>query len=242
MFFQPRLGHHWPVSLLSSQNFCHSAATFRCELPSRYSSGYGLFAHFCLCQWSTPWNSITFLSAWHAFCMTPSEEMVLWSEMSCAHGLADGVYAACLLRPWLMRLSFVPLSQRAWHEFLLLSLWLWQGLCPVLLPLHRSEDSAGLPVSFPKGMVSCKPGREFNLSPCHFRWNMDVMLSVGCKAHPWGRAGRVSDADDVCFCLTPVSPACSICVPVSAAWVFEGGGWYHCSCLCLWCDLCCAWR
>jgi len=68
---------------------------------------------------------MTFLSVWYAFCMPPSEGMVLWSEMSCAHGSAVRVYAACLLRPWLMRLSFIPLSQRAWYEFLLLSLRLW---------------------------------------------------------------------------------------------------------------------
>jgi len=102
--------------------------------------------------------------------------------MSCAHELAVGVYAACLLRPWLMWLSFVPLSQRAWYEFLLLSVCLWQGLCPVLLPLHRSEDRASLPVSFPEGMVSCKPGRELRMSPCHVRRSMDVML---CRGVAW---------------------------------------------------------
>jgi len=116
----------------------------------------------------------------------------------------------------------------------------------VLLPLHRSEDKACLPVSFPEGMVSCKPERELRMSPRHFRWNMGVMLRPWCcmgrKVHPWGRAGRVSGADDVCFCLTPVSPASSICVPLSAAWMFEGQAWYHCSCWCLWCVLCCAWR
>ena len=108
--------------------------------------------------------------------------------MSCAHGLAVGVYDACLLRPWFMRLSFVPLSQRAWYVFLLLSLCLWQGLCPVLLLLHRSEDCASLPVSFPEGIVLCKPGRELRMSPRHFRRSMDVMLRpwccMGCKAHP----------------------------------------------------------
>ena len=85
--------------------------------------------------------------------MVFSRGMVSWSEMCCAHGLAVGVYVACLLRPWLIQLSFVPVSQRAWYEFMLLSLKCWQGLIPVLLPLHRSEDSASLPASFPKGMV-----------------------------------------------------------------------------------------
>jgi len=131
----------------------------------------------------------------HLVCLLngPSKGMVSWSEMSCAHGSAARVYAPGLLRPWLMRLSFVPLSQRAWYEFLLLSLWLWQGLCPVLLPLHRSEDRAGLPVSFPEGMVSCKPGRELRMSSSHFCQSIDVMLHPWCcmgrKAHPWGRAG-----------------------------------------------------
>jgi len=131
----------------------------------------------------------------HLVCLLhgPSKGMVSWSEMSCAHGSTARVYAPGLLRPWLMRLSFVPLSQRAWYEFLLLSLWLWQGLCPVLLPLHRSEDRAGLPVSFPEGMVSCKPGRELRMSSSHFCQSIDVMLHPWCcmgrKAHPWGRAG-----------------------------------------------------
>jgi len=140
----------------------------------------------------------------------------------------------------------LALSQRDWCEFLLLSLWLWQGLCPVPLPLHRSEDSAGLSLSFPEGMVLCKPGRELRMSPRNFRWSMDVMLCPWCcmgrKARPWGRAGRVSDADDICFCLTVIDPASSICVPVSAAWVLEFQNQYHCSRLCLWCFLCHAWR
>jgi len=118
---------------------------------------------------------------------------MLWSEMSCAHGLTVGVYAACLLRPWLMWLSFVHLSQRAWYEFLLMSLWLWQGMSPNLRPLHRSEDRTGLPVSFPKGLVLWKPGREPRMSSCHFCWSKDVILCLWCcmgrKTHLWGRAG-----------------------------------------------------
>jgi len=50
------------------------------------------------------------------------------------------------------------------------------GLCPVLLPLHRSEDSASLPLSFPEGMVLCKLGRELRMSPRYFRRNTDLML------------------------------------------------------------------
>ena len=76
-----------------------------------------------------------------------------------------------------------------------LSLWLWQGLRPEPLSLHRSEDRASLPVSFPDGMVSCKSGRELRMSSRHFSRSMDVMLCPWCcmgrKARPWGRAGRV---------------------------------------------------
>jgi len=50
-------------------------------------------------------------------------------------------------------LLFVPLSQHVWCEFLQLSLWKWEGLCPMLFPLHLSEDRAGRHVAFPKGMV-----------------------------------------------------------------------------------------
>ena len=49
----------------------------------------------------------------------------------------------------------------------------------MLLPLHRSEEHASLPVSFPEGMVSCKPERQFRMSAHHFRWSMDVMLRPG---------------------------------------------------------------
>jgi len=84
------------------------------------------------------------------------------------------------------------------------------------------------------------------MSPRHFRRSMDVVLRPWCcmgrKARPWGRAGRVSDADDICFCLTAVAPASNICFPVSAAWVLEGRDWYLFSCVCLWCVLCRAWR
>ena len=77
---------------------------------------------FCWCSWSILWNKITFFSVWCASYMVFSEGMVLWSEMNCAHGSAVRVYVVCLLRPQLMRLSYVPLSQQAWCEFLLLSL------------------------------------------------------------------------------------------------------------------------
>jgi len=90
----------------------------------------------------------------------------------------------------------------------------------LLFPLHRSEDSTSLPVSFPKGMVLCMPGRELRISPRHFRRSLDVMLCPWCcmgrKSCPLRRAGRISDADGYCFCLTADAPSSSICVPVLA--------------------------
>ena len=166
--------------------------------------------------------------------------------MSCAHRLAVGVHTVCLLHPWLMWLSF-PLSQRAWYEFLILSLCLWQGLCPVLLPLHRFEDSVSLPVSFPEGMVSYKPGRELRMSPRHFRRSMDVMLC------PWGvawvvrsiREGELGESRmrmasaSASLLSLQLAEFVSLC---RLRWLFEGRDWYHCSCWCLWCVLRCAWR
>jgi len=118
--------------------------------------------------------------------------MVSCSWMSCAHGSTVKVNAVCLLHPWLIPLPLVHLSHGAWPRFLLLSLRFWQGLYPVFPPLHRSEDRAGLPVSFPEGMVSCKPGRGLKLSTrlfrrgmdepwilhCHFRRNMGLLLHL----------------------------------------------------------------
>jgi len=77
---------------------------------------------FCLCSWSIPWSGLAFFSVWCVSCMAFSEGMVSWGEMSCAHGSAVKVYAACLLRPQFRWLSVVPLTQWAWCEFLLLSL------------------------------------------------------------------------------------------------------------------------
>jgi len=136
---------------------------------------------FHLCSWSISWCCIISFYNWCAFSMVFSEGMVSWNEMSCAQGSAIGVVAACLLRLWLMPLSLVPLPQHVWCEFLQLSLWRRQGLCPMIFPLHLSEDRAGRHVAFPKGMVSCLPGRELGTSRCHFRLILDAcgwLLSV----------------------------------------------------------------
>jgi len=39
------------------------------------------------------------------------------------------------------------------------------GQLSLLYPLLKSEDRAGLHVSFPEGMVSCMPGRGLGLLP-----------------------------------------------------------------------------
>jgi len=44
---------------------------------------------------------------------------------------------------------------------------------------------------------------------------------MGRRARPWGRAGRVTDADGCCFCLTVDALACSCCFPRLTGWVFE---------------------
>jgi len=128
----------------------------------------------------------------------------------------------------------------------LLFLWLRSGLCPVLCPLHRSEDRAGLPVSFPEGMFSCKPGIALRISPRHSCRNMDLLLRLfwcrGRKVWPWRRAGRALDVDDVLFRLAPLSPAWSIRVLASATCLLESQNRNHCSCLCLCCILWRVWR
>ena len=103
----------------------------------------------------------------------------------------------------------------------------------MLLPLYRSEDSAGLPVSFPEGMVSRKPGREPRISPRRFCPSMSLLVCLlyccmGRKARTWRQAGRVSDVDDTRFCLAPISLACSLCILVLAAWMLENQDHFSC--------------
>ena len=57
---------------------------------------------------------------------------------------------------------------------------------------------------------------------------------MGRRASPWGRAGRVVDADGCCFCLTTDAQARSHIVPILAGWVLELQNQYQVSCQCLW--------
>jgi len=127
-------------------------------------------------------------------------------------------YLWCLLGE---RQSFVRLPLVEACMFPVLALQMHQhGSCPVLHPLHRPEGCASMPVSFPKGMVSCMQGRESRILPCHFCRSMSLLL---CPLHCCrkGRAGRVSDVDDVILCPSPISLACCVWVLVPVACVLE---------------------
>jgi len=65
---------------------------------------------------------------------------------------ARNYFLRCLC---LMAWSHLALSCRV--QNLHLHLFVCQKLQPMLTPLHRSEDHAGMPVSFPKGMVMGRP-------------------------------------------------------------------------------------
>ena len=75
----------------------------------------------------------------------------------------------------------------------------------------RSEDQAGLPVSFPEGMVSCKSGCELGSLPLHSylaMWLLQRLLfCMGHKVQSWSWAVRASDVDDVRVHV-PVRQAC----------------------------------
>ena len=62
----------------------------------------------------------------------------------------------------LMAWSHLAISCRV--KDLHLQLLVCQKLQFVLTPLHRSEDRAGMPVSFPEGMVSGRPRSGLSMS------------------------------------------------------------------------------
>jgi len=101
------------------------------------------------------------------------------SEMSRAHG---SVLNVCffLWCPCLMAWSHLALSCRV--QNLHLQLLVCQKLQSVLTPLHRSEDSAGMPVSFPKGWCQANQGAG---SVClYFSLSEFCMVSLswwGCR-------------------------------------------------------------
>ena len=100
----------------------------------------------------------------------------------------------------------------------------------------RSEDQAGLPVSFPEGMVSCKSGCELGSLPLHSclaMWFLQLLLfCMGHKVQSWSWSMCASAVDDVRVHV-PVCQVCSFCVFVSAA-LFEGWNLEVCLSLCPW--------
>ena len=102
--------------------------------------------------------------------------------------------------------------------------------------LLESGDRAGLLVSFPEGMVSCKPGQEVGLLPhnfCRVMWLLQCRF--GCMGHrvqSWRRAVPAMDVDDVRCVHVSVRQTCNGCVSGSAANAPGGQNFEVCSFLC----------
>jgi len=98
---------------------------------------------------------------------------------------------------------------------------------------------AGLLVSFPEGMVSCKPGQELGLLPhnfCRAMWLLQCGFGcMGRRVQSWRRAVPAMDVNDVWCVHVSVRQACSGCVSGSAAHALEGRNREVCSSLCPWC-------
>jgi len=80
-------------------------------------------------------------------------------------GVRVGVCMVDLGRPCIMPWLGWCFCMLALLRMLLQGLGLMSGQLSLLCPLLRSEDRAGLLVSLPEGMVSCKPGWELGLLP-----------------------------------------------------------------------------
>jgi len=74
--------------------------------------------------------------------------------MSRAHG---SVLNVCFFLRCLCLMAWSHLALLCRVRNLHLQLRICQKLQSMLIPLHRSEDRAGMPVSFPEGMVSGRP-------------------------------------------------------------------------------------
>jgi len=102
----------------------------------------------------------------------------------------------------------------------------------------NSGGRAGLLVSFPKGMVSCKPGQALVLEARIFCWAMWLLQCgfscMGCRVPPWRRTVPAVDEADVRCVHVSGRQACSGCVAGSAAHALEGRNLGVCSSLCPW--------
>jgi len=137
------------------------------------------------------------MSFWLSFRVATPHRVVSWGGMSRAHGSAlDDCF--CLRCPCLMVWSHLVLSCRV--QNLHLQLLVCQKLQSVLTPLHRSEDRASMPVSFPEGMESGRPRSGLSM---HIFFIEKVFHGITVKARvPW--RGR-SCVRGVCVGVSVVS-------------------------------------
>ena len=109
-------------------------------------------------------------------------------------------------------------------------------LC-LLRTVLKSEDRAGLHVSFPEGMVSCRLQWEHGLLPwnCQTLWVLHPSRRCkGCKRQSCQRAVSAVDVDDVQCLHVSILQACSVSVLASAAHALEGLNLELCLSLCMW--------
>jgi len=76
------------------------------------------------------------------------------SKMSCAHG---SILSVCFFLRCLCLIAWSHLALSCRVQNLYLHLLVYQKLQSMFTPLHLSECRAGMPVSFPEGMVSGRP-------------------------------------------------------------------------------------
>jgi len=97
---------------------------------------------------------------------------------------------------------------------------------------------AGLLMSFPEGMVSCKPGQDLGVFPhdfCRSMWLIQCRFGyMGRRVQSWRRAVPVMDVDDMRCVHVSVRQACSGCVSGSALYALEGRNLEVFSSLCPW--------
>jgi len=153
-----RLRRTEPLPLLVSgclgQEFCYPTASFCEKLSVWLLRGFSCRVLLCLCILDVVEYPLTAMSFLCGFSKAVSHRVESWGEMGRARGSAQDV-CICLQSPFLMVQSHLAISCRV--QNLHLQFLICQILQSVLTPLHRSEDRAGMPVSFPEEMVSGRP-------------------------------------------------------------------------------------
>ena len=143
--------------------------------------------------------------------------------------------AACALEGWNLEVFTSLCPWRFMFTRILLQVLSRQAR-QLSLPcsLLKSRDRAGLLVSFPEGMVSCKPGQALGFEPRIFCWAMWLLQCgfscMGRRVQSWRRAVPAMDEADVRCVHVSVSG----CVSGSVAHALEGWNREVCSSLCPW--------